>query len=47
MHINTIINKDMPVHSQLYIEAKKQIFSNWEDDIIEEIPVVEIKSEVE
>ena len=36
IHINSIIDKELPVHSQLYIKAKEEIFSNWEDDIVEE-----------
>lgn len=52
LHINTVIDKELPVHSQLYIKAKEELFPNWEDDIVEEIPVVEtekeeIESEVE
>ena len=52
IHVNYAINKDLPIHSQIYIKAKKEFFPNWEDDIVEEIPVVEteeegIESEVE
>lgn len=53
VHFTTTINKDLPVHSQLYIKAKEELFPNWEDDIVEEIPTVveteeeEIESEVE
>ena len=42
LHINTVIDKETPVHSQLYIKAKEELFEGWEDDIVEEI-----ESEVE
>ena len=32
---NCIINKDLPVHQQVYIKAKETIFTDWEDDIVE------------
>jgi hypothetical protein len=37
IHISSIIDKELPVHSQLYIKAKKEVFADWEDDIVEEI----------
>lgn len=30
-----IINKDLPVHKQVYERAKVELFSDWEDDIVE------------
>ena len=30
------IDKDLPVHKQVYELAKEQLFIDWEDDIIEE-----------
>ena len=35
--IQKAINKQEPIYSQLYIAAKKDYFSDWEDDIIETI----------
>lgn len=35
IHINYIINKDLPVHNQLYVKAKEEIFVDWKDDIVE------------
>lgn len=35
IHINSTINKDLPIYSQLYIAAKNTIFNGWEDDIVE------------
>jgi hypothetical protein len=35
IHINYIIDKDLPIHNQLYIKAKEEIFTDWEDDIVE------------
>lgn len=34
-HIRCLIDKEQPVHGQIYIEAKKSIFKDWEDDIVE------------
>lgn len=42
IHFTTNIDKELPVHSQLYIKAKEELFPSWEDDIVEEI-----ESEVE
>ena len=42
-HINAIIDKDLPIYTQLYNKAKEELFQDWEDDIVEE----EIVSEVE
>lgn len=41
IHVNYIINKDLPIHNQLYVQAKKEIFTNWEDDIVTNISEVE------
>lgn len=35
-NINCIIDKDLPIHKQVYEIAKEEIFSDWEDDIVEE-----------
>lgn len=35
IHINHIIDKDLPIHNQLYVKAKEEIFTDWEDDIVE------------
>lgn len=35
IHINHIIDKDLPIHTQLYVKAKEEIFIDWEDDIVE------------
>lgn len=40
IHINSVIDKELPVHTQLYIKAKEINFIDWEDDIVN-------KSEVE
>lgn len=29
------IDKDLPVYEQIYIKAKKEIFSDWENNIVE------------
>lgn len=47
IHVNYVIDKDLPVHNQIYVKAKKEIFTDWEDDIVEEIPITEIEGEVE
>ena len=39
VNIYCAINKDLPIYSQLYIKAKEEYFSDWEDDIIAEIEV--------
>lgn len=33
--LNCIIDKDLPVHKQVYEKAKETLFINWEDDIVE------------
>lgn len=33
------INKDLPIHRQMYKMAKEELFVNWEDDIVEEIVI--------
>lgn len=37
IHLTTTINKDLPIHSQIYTKAKTEIFTDWEDDIVEDI----------
>lgn len=29
------VNKSLPIHEQVYQKAKEDIFSDWEDDIVE------------
>lgn len=36
VHVKVAIDKELPLHSQVYIKAKEEIFINWEDDIVEE-----------
>lgn len=31
---SVIIDKTLPIYSQVYISAKNEIFSDWEDDIV-------------
>ena len=33
--ITHIVNKQEPLHEQMYIKAKEEIFTDWEDDIVE------------
>lgn len=35
-HVRLTIDKDLPVHKQVYEYAKTEAFQGWEDDIIEE-----------
>lgn len=35
-NINCVIDKDLPIHKQMYEVAKETLFTDWEDDIIEE-----------
>lgn len=35
------IDKTLPVHEQVYIKAKENLFKDWDDDIVIEEPVVE------
>ena len=34
VHFTTTINKDLPIHGQVYTKAKAEIFTEWEDDIV-------------
>lgn len=34
-HINCKIDKDLPLHRQIYEIAKENLFVDWEDDIID------------
>ncbi len=36
VHIGCIIDKDLPVHKQIYEYAKETVFADWEDDIVDE-----------
>ena len=42
---NFIADKDLPIYLQAYEFAKANGFSNWEDDIVEEIPPSTIVNE--
>ena len=35
VYIDTVIDKEVPAHSQLYIAAKAKNFIDWEDDIVD------------
>ena len=35
VHYRCKIDKDLPLHKQVYEKAKADIFSEWEDDIVE------------
>lgn len=37
---NCAIDKDLPVHKQVYEAAKLKIFTNWEDDIVEDEVII-------
>ena len=32
---NCVIDKDLPLHKQVYEKAKEKLFIDWEDDIVE------------
>lgn len=34
-HIRCSIDKEQPIHAQVYTMAKESIFEGWEDDIVE------------
>ena len=34
-NLNCIINKDLPLHKQMYEVAKEELFADWTDDIVE------------
>ena len=40
-----VIDKDLPVHKQVYEAAKLEIFTNWEDDIVEDEVITPEKEE--
>ena len=48
---NCAIDKDLPVHKQVYEAAKLELFPSWEDDIVEDeentLPEEEIIPETE
>lgn len=33
--LNYIIDKDLPIHRQMYQKAKEELFIDWEDDLID------------
>lgn len=35
IYVSYVIDKDLPMHNQLYVKAKEEIFTDWEDDIVE------------
>lgn len=35
------VDKNEPIYEQVYVEAKKNIFVDWEDDIVVEEPTIE------
>ena len=39
--ITCVIDKEKPLHEQIYIKAKEAVFEGWEDDIVEENTEVE------
>ena len=47
IHVNYVIDKDLPVHNQIYVKAKEELFPGWEDDIVKEISIPKVESEVE
>lgn len=38
-HFSCRIDKNQPLYTQLYDEAKSFVFKNWEDDIVEDDPL--------
>ena len=34
-NISMVIDKDLPIHRQMYEYAKENLFIGWEDDIVE------------
>ena len=34
VHVNYVIDKDLPIHNQMYVKAKEELFIDWEDDIV-------------
>ena len=32
--VSCIIDKETPLHKQMYVKAKEEVFKDWEDDII-------------
>lgn len=34
--IRVKIDKDLPLHKQVYVASKESLFEGWEDDIVEE-----------
>lgn len=39
--LNCAINKDLPLHEQIYKKAKEELFTDWVDDIVIDISEVE------
>ena len=33
--VSCVIDKEKPLHEQMYLKAKEEIFMDWEDDIVE------------
>ena len=41
INISCYINRNLSVYEQIYIEAKKGLFKEWQDDIQEDIEMAE------
>ena len=41
INISCYINRNLSVYEQIYIEAKKGLFKEWQDDIQEDIEMTE------
>ena len=35
------IDKDLPIYEQVYLKAKEEYFSTWQDDIVEKVDINE------
>lgn len=33
--ITHMVDKEKPLHEQMYVKAKEEVFKDWEDDIVE------------
>lgn len=33
--VSCVIDKEKPLHEQMYVKAKEEVFKDWEDDIVE------------
>lgn len=39
--VTCIADKEKPLHEQMYVKAKEEVFKDWEDDIVESAEVTE------